>query len=247
VTTLRSPVLASEITMDFGYPWYVPSGSSAIGRLLSNVLRHRVPDYIPHLIRPYLIGLNPDLWVHTVSILRIVGIMALGVNDPVCTAYTLALALLAGGFFVDDGKELTEQNRVLSDMTRTPLFLSLMCRLHEDGGLSGRTKRGDLVDRCLGGLLLDWQIEDEKLRRIWIEITELEKVLVLNQEQVETAIEKTEEEQKVYDQGRSDLTFVIQSRDDVSLARLRYATNAATYQKLLLSYRAMIDELFPND
>ena len=86
---------------------------------------------------------------------------------------------------------------------------------------------------------------EAQLRKIWIEITELAKVLTLNQKQIETARKKTLEEQKVYDQGRSDLTFVIQSRDEVSLAQLRYAANAATYQKLFLNYLALVDELLP--
>jgi outer membrane protein TolC len=119
--------------------------------------------------------------------------------------------------------------------------------------LGNHTATADVAKNTLEIRQLEKQIEsvslnlEAELRRIWIEITELEKVLVLNQGQVETALEKTVEEQKVYDQGRSDLTFVIQSRDDVSIAQLRYAINAATYQKLFLSYRAMIDELMPTD
>ena len=119
--------------------------------------------------------------------------------------------------------------------------------------LGNSTATADVARNTLEMHQLEKQIEgvslnlEAELRRIWIEITELEKVLVLNQEQVETALEKTIEEQKVYDQGRSDLTFVIQSRDDVSIAQLRYAINAATYQKLYLSYQAMVDELLRDE
>jgi len=39
------------------------------------------------------------------------------------------------------------------------------------------------------------------------------------------------------------LTFVIQSRDSEQAAKLTYAVNALTYQKLLLEYRALMDQL----
>lgn len=73
-------------------------------------------------------------------------------------------------------------------------------------------------------------------------IRELEKVLALNQEQIESAKAKTEEELRLYNQGRGDLTFVIQSRDNEERAKLTYAQNAAVYQKLILQYRALMDE-----
>jgi hypothetical protein len=55
------------------------------------------------------------------------------------------------------------------------------------------------------------------------------------------------EEIKLYNQGRSSLPFVIQSRDNEENARLTYAVNARTYQSLVLSYRALVDELFVPD
>jgi len=72
---------------------------------------------------------------------------------------------------------------------------------------------------------------------------QLEGVLQLNREQIESARKKTQEELKLYDQGRGELTFVIQSRDSEQAARLTYAANALTYQKLLLEYRALMDQL----
>ena len=66
----------------------------------------------------------------------------------------------------------------------------------------------------------------------------------LNKEQIESAQEKTSEEFIRYNQGRGDLTFVLLSRDDVENAKLTYAQNALVYQKLVVSYRALMDELY---
>ena len=80
-----------------------------------------------------------------------------------------------------------------------------------------------------------------------IRIVELEKVLALNRAQIESAEEKTEEELKLYNRGRSQLTFVIQSRDNEQNARLSLAENAALYHGLILQYRALLDELLKTD
>ena len=84
------------------------------------------------------------------------------------------------------------------------------------------------------------------LTHLHIQIRELEDVLKLNQEQIESARQKTQEELKLYNQGRGDLTFVIQSRDNEEDAKLTYAQNSIFYHKLLLQYRALADELLPS-
>ncbi len=84
---------------------------------------------------------------------------------------------------------------------------------------------------------------EARVRNLLILIKEMEKVLVLNQEQIESAQAKTKEEIRLYNQGRSDLTFVIQSHDNEEVAKLTYAENAITYQKLILQYHALMDEL----
>lgn len=81
------------------------------------------------------------------------------------------------------------------------------------------------------------------LTNMHIQIIEMEKVLVLNQEQIESAREKTREELKLYNQGRGSLTFVIQSRDSEQNAKLNYAQNALTYHKLLLQYHSLMDQV----
>lgn len=48
-------------------------------------------------------------------------------------------------------------------------------------------------------------------------------ILTLNQEQIESAKERTKEELKLYNKGRGDFTFVILSRDNEQNAKLTYA------------------------
>lgn len=80
-------------------------------------------------------------------------------------------------------------------------------------------------------------------RNLLVQIAELKKVMILNQDQMESSKLKTVEEIKLYNQGRGQLTFVIQSRDNEEKARFTYAQNAALYQNLVLQYRALIDDL----
>lgn len=117
--------------------------------------------------------------------------------------------------------------------------------------LGNHTARADVAQSQLQARQLEKEIEsvsvnlEAELRSLWTQITELVPVLAINQEQIETARNKTREEQRLYDQGRGELTFVIQSQDSEALAELRYAVNAANYHQLVLGYRALLDELLP--
>ncbi len=75
-----------------------------------------------------------------------------------------------------------------------------------------------------------------------VRIAQLVKVLKLNQGQIESAKQRTVEEDKLYNQGRGDLTFVIQSQDSEQNAKFTYASNALTYHKLLLEYNSLMDK-----
>ncbi len=92
---------------------------------------------------------------------------------------------------------------------------------------------------------LSWQLEAQ-LRSLLIQLSELEGVIALNREQIEVARLRTAEELKRHNQGRSELSFVIQSRDNEQNAQLSYAANAANYHRLWLRYRALIDLLRPS-
>jgi outer membrane protein TolC len=83
-----------------------------------------------------------------------------------------------------------------------------------------------------------------ELTNLNIQLNELKNVLVLNQEQIESAKERTKEELKLYNQGRGDLTFVILSQDNEENAKFIYAQNALTYHKLTIQYDALMDQLY---
>jgi len=98
------------------------------------------------------------------------------------------------------------------------------------------------------------QVEEEKrsteisleslLMSLMIQMAEIEKIIELNRAQIRSAEEKTKEEINLYNRGRSQLTFVIQSRDNEENAKLTYAENAALYHSLRVQYRALLDELY---
>jgi len=114
--------------------------------------------------------------------------------------------------------------------------------------LENRTARTNVATATLEIEQLEMEIENISLDlesaavNLLILIQELERVLQLNREQIASAGAKTEEELDLYNQGRSDLTFVILSRDNEQQAKLTYAQNAASYQKLVLQYQALMDE-----
>lgn len=116
--------------------------------------------------------------------------------------------------------------------------------------LENRTALTNVATATLEIGQLEMEIENISLDlesgvvNLLIQIQELEKVLQLNREQIESAAAKTEEELDLYNQGRSDLTFVILSRDNEQQAKLTYAQNAASYQKLILQYHALMDDFF---
>ncbi len=115
--------------------------------------------------------------------------------------------------------------------------------------LGNQTARADIAQTELAVRQIEKEYEGASLdleagvRSLLISIGEMDKVLILNEEQIQSAQTKTHEEQRLYDQGRSDLTFVIQSQDGEAVAKLTYAENAALYHKLVLQYRALMDEL----
>jgi outer membrane protein TolC len=86
---------------------------------------------------------------------------------------------------------------------------------------------------------------EASLRSLLIQLSDLRKILELNRAQIAAAGARTEEELRLYNQGRGQLVFVLQSRDDEESSRLEYADNAALYQSLLLQYWGLMDKLWP--
>lgn len=104
--------------------------------------------------------------------------------------------------------------------------------------------RSDLVTQQLEKQIEELTLElSSAAASLLTQASQLETVLKLNREQIESAERKTAEELKLYEQGRGELTFVIQSRDSEQAARLTYAINALTYHKLLLRLQELTDRL----
>lgn len=115
--------------------------------------------------------------------------------------------------------------------------------------LGGNTAKGQLekLDKQVAQIdeekkSLEWDLEASMINLL-IQIHDMEDVLDLNKKQIESAQEKTKEELKLYNQGRSQLTFVIQSEDNEAAARLTYAGNAYLYHTLILQSLALLDEI----
>jgi len=127
-----------------------------------------------------------------------------------------------------------------------PDFTVLLSFTHQ---LGGKAAKADVARTDLQFKQLELQSEtvslqlESALNNLLVQLKELEKVLALNREQIESAVKKTVEELNLYEQGRGEMTFVIQSQDNEQNARLNYAENAAAYHRLLLQYRALTDRL----
>ena len=115
--------------------------------------------------------------------------------------------------------------------------------------LGNRTAKSQITKTDLRTTQLKKQLLDlsltltSVLANLHFQINELEEVLKLDIEQIESAREKTREELRLYDLGRGELTFVIQSQDSEQNAKLTYVSDAVTYHKLIIAYRALMDEL----
>jgi outer membrane protein TolC len=115
--------------------------------------------------------------------------------------------------------------------------------------LGNRTTRAEILKTSLEKNRVQEDMNNIKLgleaslRNLMTQLKELEKVLILNRKQMLVAKDKTKAEQKRYNQGRIELTFVIQSRDNEQNVQLIYAQNGALYHKLLLRYHELMDTL----
>lgn len=115
--------------------------------------------------------------------------------------------------------------------------------------LGNRTAESDLARARLERRQLDLARQSvevtlgSSLHAIAEQLGELERAIAVDIERLETTRRKTAEELELYNQGRGDLTFVIQSRDNEAQAKLIYAENSLLYHRLTLQYRALTDRL----
>jgi len=142
-------------------------------------------------------------------------------------------------------KQLDENLGDSFKMSKTDAFVGLQFSVPlENRTAKSQIAQSDLQTNQLKKELLDLRLTlTSTLINIYIQIEEMEEVLRLNKEQIESAKVRTEEELKLYNQGRGDLTFVIQSQDSEQNAKLTYAVNAVTYHKLIIAYRSLMDQL----
>ena len=112
-----------------------------------------------------------------------------------------------------------------------------------------RTAKADLRKADLQLMQLDLRRSsvEMQLRSIALalvaQMKELKNVLELNRQQIDSARLRTDEELKLYNQGRGELNFVLASRDNESQAEFTYAENAAAYQQLEIQLKELLDEL----
>jgi len=115
--------------------------------------------------------------------------------------------------------------------------------------LKNRTAKSQITQSDLQTMQLEKELLDLRLTltstliNIYVQIEEMKEVLKLDQEQIQSAKRRTDEELKLYNQGRSNMTFVIQSQDSEENSKLSYAVNAVTYHKLIVAFRSLMDQL----
>ena len=89
------------------------------------------------------------------------------------------------------------------------------------------------------------EINDEyQINYLLAQIDLLSELVTLYLEQGALANEKVIEEQTKYSEARGQMSLVIAAQKNANLANLTYVQAAATYQKIIIDYKAAIDQLF---
>lgn len=116
--------------------------------------------------------------------------------------------------------------------------------------LNDTANKNQLAKKTVELKILDLEIKNlelslkSELMQYYSNHRELEKIIELDKNLIESGQKKTEELLKLYHQGRRDLFYVIQSRDDEVAAKLNYIENISSYQILKLQIKALMDELW---
>ncbi|MBM3458543.1 MAG: hypothetical protein FJX77_08440, partial [Armatimonadetes bacterium] len=72
---------------------------------------------------------------------------------------------------------LLREQAAIRGLARIPLMLALLCAAYERNALAFPTRRGDLYERCLQGLLRDWKEEKDKTRIPLLQVQALVRLL----------------------------------------------------------------------
>jgi len=84
----------------------------------------------------------------------------------------------------------------------------------------------------------------QQISYLLAQIDLLEKLVDISLEQGELANEKVIEEKTKYDAARGQKSLLIAAQKNANLARLTNIQTAASYQKIIIDYRAAVDQLF---
>ena len=84
----------------------------------------------------------------------------------------------------------------------------------------------------------------QQISYLLAQIDLLAELVDISLEQGELANEKVIEEKIKYDEARGQKSLVIEAQKNANLARLSNVQAAASYQKVIIDYRAVIDQLF---
>lgn len=153
------------------------------------------------------------------------------------------------------------QRQLLSDKNNTQAQLDLKLGVSNENdndwnvglGLSypiGDTKAKALLDKTQVSLSKAKEATEERLIELTVEAGVLKKTLVhlkklLNtyQDRIKIADSRALAEKKRYNLGNSQMSFVISAQNNVHEVNLAYAQTAVSYQKSVLEFKAVIDQL----
>ena len=85
---------------------------------------------------------------------------------------------------------------------------------------------------------------EQQISSLLAHIDLLTELVNINLEQGELANEKVIEAKTKYDDARGQKSLLIAAQKNANLARLTNIQTAASYQKIIIDYRAAIDQLF---
>ena len=85
---------------------------------------------------------------------------------------------------------------------------------------------------------------EQQISYLLAQIDLLTELVEISLEQGELANQKVIEEKKKYDDARGQKSLLIAAQKNANLARLSNVQVAASYQKIIIDYRASTDQLF---
>lgn len=153
------------------------------------------------------------------------------------------------------------QRQLLSDKSNAQAQLDLKLGVSNENdndwnvglGLSypiGDTKAKALLNKTQVSLSKTKEAAEEQLIELTVEagvlkkkLTHLQKLLNTYQARIEIANSRALAEKERYNLGNSQMSFVISAQNNVHEVNLAYAQAAVSYQKSVLEFKAVIDQL----